>query len=124
MGNILIQLYTILQLIFLISLGLAALYIFFFAFAGLFYRQKAYPLNPLLKKIAVLIPGYKEDNVIVHVAEEALKQDYPHAHYDVVIIADSFQPETIRELEKLPLKVIGVKFDKSTKSKIGSSATS
>lgn len=117
MGNILIPIYTILQLIFLVSLGLAAMYIFFFASAGLFYRQKPYHPKPILRKIAVLIPGYKEDNVIVHVAEEALKQDYPQANYDVVIIADSFQPETILELKKLPLKVIEVKFDKSTKSK-------
>jgi len=113
----LMQLYIILQILFLILLGLATFYILFFAFTGLFYRQKAYPVDPVMKKIAVLIPGYKEDNVIVHVAEEALKQDYPASQYDVVIIADSFQPETICELQKLPLEVIEVSFEKSTKSK-------
>jgi cellulose synthase/poly-beta-1,6-N-acetylglucosamine synthase-like glycosyltransferase len=34
-----------------------------------------------------------------------------------VIIADSFQPETIEKLKMLPIVVIEVKFDKSTKSK-------
>jgi len=88
-----------------------------FAFAGLFYKQISYPASPTLRKIAVLIPGYKEDDVIIEVAKDALAQDYPQEKYDVVIIADSFQPETITQLQQLPIKVIEVKFDKSTKSK-------
>jgi cellulose synthase/poly-beta-1,6-N-acetylglucosamine synthase-like glycosyltransferase len=35
----------------------------------------------------------------------------------VVIIADSFQPETIEKLKKLPIKLIEVVFENSTKSK-------
>jgi cellulose synthase/poly-beta-1,6-N-acetylglucosamine synthase-like glycosyltransferase len=105
------------QIILLIPLILAVLYILIYSFAGLFYRQGSYPVNPKFKKIAVLIPGYKEDEVIIEVAQEALKQDYPHPYYDVVIIADSFQPETITMLQQLPIKVIEVKFEKSTKSK-------
>jgi cellulose synthase/poly-beta-1,6-N-acetylglucosamine synthase-like glycosyltransferase len=42
------------------------------------------------QKIAVLIPGYKEDGVIIEVAT-ALQQEYPSNLYDVVIIADSFK---------------------------------
>jgi cellulose synthase/poly-beta-1,6-N-acetylglucosamine synthase-like glycosyltransferase len=37
--------------------------------------------------------------------------------FDVVIIADSFQPETLAKLRTLPIKVIEVSFEKSTKSK-------
>jgi cellulose synthase/poly-beta-1,6-N-acetylglucosamine synthase-like glycosyltransferase len=51
------------------------------------------------------------------VAEKALIQNYPTEKFDVVIIADSFQPETIANLKKLPIKLIEVSFDKSTKSK-------
>jgi cellulose synthase/poly-beta-1,6-N-acetylglucosamine synthase-like glycosyltransferase len=69
------------------------------------------------RKIAVLIPGYKEDDVITDVALTALKQDYPADRFDVVIIADSFLPETIASLKNLPIRVIEVSFDKSTKSK-------
>lgn len=117
MNTSLQSIYFITQVIVLIVLLLPAIYIFVFALAGLFYRQPKYPLNPALRKIAVLIPGYKEDDVIVEVANDALAQDYPAEKYDVVIIADSFQPETIALLKKLPVKVIEVKFDKSTKSK-------
>jgi cellulose synthase/poly-beta-1,6-N-acetylglucosamine synthase-like glycosyltransferase len=109
--------YFILQVIAWIVLLLSTLYIFVFAFAGLFYRQRPYAKNPALRKIAVLIPGYKEDEVIIEVAKDALSQDYPADIYDVVIIADSFQEETLLKLRELPIKVIEVKFDKSTKSK-------
>ena len=48
-----------------IFLGFATLYILIFGIAGLFrYRQKNNPVS-LVRRIAVLIPGYKEDNVII-----------------------------------------------------------
>jgi len=109
--------FQVIQIIVFTVLFLSTLYIFVFAFAGLFYKQISYPASPTLRKIAVLIPGYKEDDVIIEVAKDALAQDYPQEKYDVVIIADSFQPETITQLQQLPIKVIEVKFDKSTKSK-------
>jgi cellulose synthase/poly-beta-1,6-N-acetylglucosamine synthase-like glycosyltransferase len=109
--------FNYLQVILLILLGLSTLYIFIFAFAGLFYRETPAKKPLKQRKMAVFIPGYKEDEVIVSVAQEALKQDYPAGSYDVIIIADSFQPETIAKLRQLPLKVIEVSFEKSTKSK-------
>lgn len=107
----------IIQIILLTLLGLATLYIFIFSIASLFYKQKTYSDNGNLKKMAVLVPGYKEDGVIVEVANLALQQDYPSDLYDVVIIADSFQKETLATLKTLPIKLIEVSFEKSTKSK-------
>jgi cellulose synthase/poly-beta-1,6-N-acetylglucosamine synthase-like glycosyltransferase len=109
--------YTLIQVLFIIILALPVFYIFIFSLAGLFYRQKHYPVSAGTRKIAVLIPGYKEDNVIVEVAKDALLQDYPKAYYDIVVIADSFSQSTLDELNKLPVRVIVVAFDKSTKSK-------
>jgi cellulose synthase/poly-beta-1,6-N-acetylglucosamine synthase-like glycosyltransferase len=112
-----ILLVNIIQSGLLIFLGLATIYIFVFALAGLFYRQPPYPENPPKNKIAVLIPGYMEDEVITEVAKDALRQDYPQDLFDVVIIADSFSPETLEHLRSLPIKLIEVSFEKSTKSK-------
>ena len=109
--------YYILQGFLFVFLFLPTLYIFVFATAGLLYKQPPYPKNPVRRKIAVLIPGFKEDDVILEVAHDALLQDYPATSYDIVIVADSFQPKTIELLRKLPIKVIEVKFEKSTKSK-------
>ena len=117
MDNYPILIFNALQIIVLIILGLSTLYIFVFSFGGLFYKQSPYPKPARHRKIAVFIPGYKEDEVIVQVAKAALLQNYPSGLYDVVIIADSFQPETIAKLRDLPIKVIEVVFEKSTKSK-------
>ena len=108
---------NIIEAVVFIYLAIAAVYFLFFSFIGVFpYRRKIFSA-PELRKMAVLIPGYKEDIVILEVAEASLKQSYPSSHFDVVIVADSFKPETISALKKLPLKLVEVVFDKSTKSK-------
>ncbi len=117
MSPVILFIVNALQILILALLCLSTLYVFVFSTAGLFYRQPAYPENFKSRKIAVLIPGYKEDDVIIEVAREALRQNYPAALCDVVIIADSFQPETLAKLRELPIMVIEVSFDKSTKSK-------
>ncbi len=114
--------YNIIQAIILVLLGLATLYIFIFSVAGLFYRQPAIANTRIFKKIAVLIPGYKEDDVIIEVARLALLQQYPKDCFDVVIIADSFQKETLVALKALRIKLVEVSFEKSTKSKALNSA--
>jgi cellulose synthase/poly-beta-1,6-N-acetylglucosamine synthase-like glycosyltransferase len=65
----------------------------------------------------ILIPGFKEDKVILEVAKGALNQDYPRELYEVIVIADSFLSETITQLKRLSIKVIEVSFDNSTKAK-------
>lgn len=109
--------FNLIQIVLLILLGLATLYIFVFSVAGLFYKQPTFKSKGDLKKIAVLIPGYKEDEVIIEVANSALLQDYPSNLYDVIVIADSFLEETLQDLKALPIKLIEVSFDISTKSK-------
>jgi cellulose synthase/poly-beta-1,6-N-acetylglucosamine synthase-like glycosyltransferase len=65
----------------------------------------------------VFIPSYKDDSVIVSVAEKALQQDYPQDLYRVIVIADSLLPETLLKLNQLPIEVEVVKFETSTKVK-------
>ncbi|MCB0486543.1 MAG: glycosyltransferase family 2 protein [Flavobacteriaceae bacterium] len=88
-----------------------------FAIAGLFYKLPSKIDSNEKKKFCVLIPCYKEDVVILDVAKKALEQSYPSEYYDVVIIADSLQPKTINALQQLPLKVVEVQFENSTKVK-------
>lgn len=108
---------SILEILFFIYLAFAALYIFIFAFASLF-RYKVENVNlKINRKFAVLIPGYKEDAVIIDVAKDAVNQNYPKEFYDIVIIADSFRKDTLDSLKELPIKLIEVSFEKSTKSK-------
>lgn len=112
-----IHILNLVQGLLLVTTGLATIYILVFAVAGLFYKQPPYPVAARFRKMAVLIPGYKEDEVIVEVARQALGQSYPANCFDVVIIADSFKPETLSRLREMPVKVIEVSFEKSTKAK-------
>ena len=100
-----------------IYFAIATIYILIFAIASRFSSKDKRLEASRKRRMAVFIPGYKEDSVIVDVAEKALHQTYGSNHYDVVVIADSFKPETISGLQKLPIKLIEVSFEKSTKSK-------
>ncbi|MDZ7740886.1 MAG: glycosyltransferase [Bacteroidota bacterium] len=107
----------IIQYILMIYLGLSTLYILLFGFAGLFPWKLKLREAAMQRKFAVMIPGYKEDEVILEVAEDATHQNYPGEKFDVIVIADSFKEETLEDLRKLPIKLIEVSFDKSTKAK-------
>lgn len=108
---------NILQIILLFYLGITTLYLVVFAVAGLFKTKPLINVNLVQHRIAVLVPGYREDNVIVEVAKMALEQSYSKDKYDIVIIADTFQPLTLQLLNELPIKVIEVQFETSTKAK-------
>jgi cellulose synthase/poly-beta-1,6-N-acetylglucosamine synthase-like glycosyltransferase len=90
-----------------------ALYYLVFAFASLFSIPKKKRKTSQLQKFAILIPAYKEDAVIVQAVKEAIKQTYPSALYDIVVIADSLSEKTLQHLEKLPIRIIRVYFTKN-----------
>jgi len=103
--------------IFFILILLSTVYILFFSIAGLFKYNVTTKPSLRKRRMAVFIPGYKEDNVIFNVAQNALKQDYPSENYDIIVIADSFAPQTLEKLRTLPIKVIEVTFEVSSKSR-------
>jgi cellulose synthase/poly-beta-1,6-N-acetylglucosamine synthase-like glycosyltransferase len=101
-----------------IYFALSVCYLFILAIAGkYFYKREKYEVITPEKKIAVFVPAYKEDGIIVSTAKSMLALEYPRDLYDVYILADSFQKETIEALKQLPVEVIEVKFEKSTKTK-------
>lgn len=107
----------VLELVLLSYFLYVVLYTATFSFAGRFYKSKKLPFDPPHYKFCVLIPSYKEDSVIVDTAKQALNQSYPSEFYDVVVIADSLYHGTISSLKELPIKVVEVEFENSTKVK-------
>ncbi|MBD2756230.1 glycosyltransferase [Spirosoma validum] len=105
-----------------------AVYSLIFSIAGLWTRKSvivnAQNVQLPFKRMAVLLPAYKEDAVIVDSAKRALMQAYPQQAYEVIVIADSLQPDTLRQLYELPIRVIEVSFDVSTKAKALNAALS
>ena len=106
-------------------------YLLLLSLAGRLFSRKRMdrlPADPQKRRIAVLVPAYKEDGIILSTARNLLQQVYPADRYRVYILADSFQPETVEALRSLPqpnasptnaslLEVLEVAFDKSTKTK-------
>jgi cellulose synthase/poly-beta-1,6-N-acetylglucosamine synthase-like glycosyltransferase len=99
---------------------LSVFYVFVLALWGrLFYHGKKWNADgsPPTKRIAILVPAYMEDNVITYTADNLLQLDYPKELYDIYIIADSFRPDTLQALRRLPLHVFEVSFSNSTKTR-------
>jgi len=100
-------------------LSLNVFYYLFFSIMG------HWPLRKKGKKhqafghasMAVLIPAYKEDAVIIQTVKQALLQHYPKDYHDIIVIADSLQPGTLAALKSYPVKVLEVAFEQSTKAK-------
>jgi cellulose synthase/poly-beta-1,6-N-acetylglucosamine synthase-like glycosyltransferase len=107
----------VLEIILLIYFAFVTGYAFILAVAGLFFRDPGLSPSVKTRRFAVLIPSYKEDAVIVSVAEQALQQNYPTTEFDVVVVADSLQEATLARLRALPLRLVIVQFDVSTKVK-------
>lgn len=108
---------TIIDWLFVLALLLPVLYLFLFAAFSMPRSKDVYPPARKQRRTVTLIPAYKADAVIVRTAQAALAQEYPAELHRVVVIADQLKPETLGELRKLPLTVIEVTFENSSKAK-------
>lgn len=108
---------NIIDWIFIIALLLPVLYLFVFAAFSMQRRREPYPPARKQRRFVTLIPAYKADAVVVRTAQAALAQEYPEGLHRVAVIADQLQPATLGELRKLPLTVIEVTFENSSKAK-------
>jgi len=95
----------------------AVIYFLIFAVAGLFkHRVKLIKTNKF-NRIAVLIPAYKEDNVIVDTTLAALKLNYPAEKFEVIVAADQLKTDTIQHLKTSSATVIELNLSQSSKAK-------
>ncbi|MEG1634400.1 MAG: glycosyltransferase family 2 protein [Rikenellaceae bacterium] len=107
----------ILDILLFVIIAVNILYLTFFSIASLLRFKERAPLTATPKRIAILIPAYKEDKVIRECVKSCLKQNYSPTDYDVVVISDRMSDTTNLALEKLPIKLIRVSFENSTKAK-------
>ena len=101
-----------------IYLVLNVIYNLTFSIASLWpIRATSFISKSTKNKIAVLIPAYKEDQVIIDSAIQAVAHNYPKDTFDVFVIADQLRASTIMKLEGIAVQLIVVKFKKSSKAK-------
>ena len=68
-------------LLLFIYLAISIAWLLVIAIAGKFGKLRTYSVNPVKKKIAVIIPSYKEDTIIVDTAMQAYAHDYPREKF-------------------------------------------
>ena len=110
-------LFTVINFLLITYLAWGAIYQFTFSVAGRFFKNAPLATPTSTRRIAVFIPSYQEDAVILQSAKAALQQNYPSNAYEVIVIADKLKSQTIAQLKAMPIKVVEVAFEKSTKSK-------
>lgn len=98
-------------------LGTSVLYLFVFALLSHIKRKDIYPAAGKLHRFVILYPAYKEDRVIENAISNFLEQDYPKSCYDVVVISDQMQDDTINRLKSMSVTLMEVHFQQSSKAK-------
>ena len=93
------------------------LYYLFFSLCSRLIKRTKFKTSDKIGSFAVLIPAYKEDQIIFDTAKRNLEQSYPSDKFRIIVIADSLQKETLDSLDKIDVTTVKVKFEKSSKAK-------
>ena len=103
-------------ILFVIIAG-TVLYLGVFAVAALFHSKPVIPKAKKFNRFVILIPAYKQDNVIEQTVLAALSQAYPQRMFDVTVISDHQEELTNMRLAQYPITLLIPNFEESTKAK-------
>ncbi|MBP5776329.1 MAG: glycosyltransferase [Prevotella sp.] len=109
-------LYIIDWLLFILTAG-TVLYLGVFAVSSLFRRRSDVPKAKKQNRIVVLIPAYRQDDVIEQAVISILSQAYPQRMFDVTVISDHQDEMTNMRLAQYPITLLTPNFAESTKAK-------
>jgi cellulose synthase/poly-beta-1,6-N-acetylglucosamine synthase-like glycosyltransferase len=85
--------------------------------ASFLYKDQSGGITEPQAKIAIIVPAYKEDSIILNTLQEHLTLNYPQDRFRVFLCADSFQPSTLEKIRNLPITLVEVSFEVSTVTK-------
>ncbi len=91
-------------------------YYLIFSFFSLWGGGKKYPVAKKKSRVVVLIPAYKEDRVIEGSVRSLMVQEYPENKMDILVISDKMTDETNEMLSKLPVKLLAITPETSSKA--------
>jgi len=107
----------ILFYILIVYLAINIIYLLVFSIAGKFRRMPDNRETGIKKRIAVCIPSYNEDAVIINTATSAAQHNYPKEYFDVFIAADHLSEKTINSLKQLNITVYPLFFERGSKAR-------
>lgn len=93
------------------------LYIGVFAIASLFRKNATILKARTNRRFIILIPSYKQDEVIEQTVLAILSQAYPQRMFDVTVISDHQSEMTNMRLAQYPVTLLTPNFEESTKAK-------
>ena len=100
-----------------VLVAMTVLYLGVFAVASLFNRNTVFTKAKTQNRFVILIPSYKQDDVIEHTVASILSQVYPMRMFDVVVISDHQSEMTNMKLAQYPITLLTPDFEESTKAK-------
>lgn len=103
-------------LLFIFTAG-TVLYIGVFAIASLFTKNATVVKAKTNRRFIILIPSYKQDEVIEQTVLAILSQAYPQRLFDVTVISDHQSEMTNMRLAQYPITLLTPNFEESTKAK-------
>lgn len=104
---------TFLQIYFTYSVAYSAT----FSVASLFHRSRLQAPIKKRHRIAILVPVYRDDAVILQSVNYVQHQRYPADCYRVFVVADTLRADTIKQLKAMNAEVVEVAFKERTKAK-------
>ncbi|MDP3436670.1 MAG: glycosyltransferase, partial [Bacteroidales bacterium] len=99
-----------------VLMAISVTYLALFAFFSLWGLKKKYPASTKMFNFLILIPAYKEDKVIMESVNSILNQEYPKDKFDLIVISDKMEEDTNRTLSALPLTLLELNAQNSTKA--------
>ena len=109
-------LYIIDWFLFIIVAG-TVLYLGIFAVAALFSRKSVLTKSKTQSRFVILIPAYRQDDVVEQAVVSILGQAYPQRMFDVVVISDHQSEITNMRLAQYPITLLTPDFAESSKAK-------
>ena len=111
-----IVIYIIDWFLFTLTAG-TVLYLGIFAIASIFSRSSDIAKAKINRRFIILIPSYRQDEVIEQTVLSVLSQAYPQRLFDVTVISDHQSEMTNMRLAQYPITLLTPDFEESTKAK-------
>lgn len=111
-----ILLYIIDWFLFIICAG-TVIYIGVFSIFSLFNKTNVINRAKLQRRFIILIPSFKQDEVIEQTVLSILSQSYPQRMFDVAVISDHQREITNMRLAQYPITLLTPDFEESSKAK-------
>lgn len=107
----------VLEILLISYLGFNVLYIVVYAVAGSFHKAEKFPLANKLAKTLIIMPAYKDDEVIINAAIKNRDQEYLRENLDVLVVGDHLKDETYKSLEMNGIEFVKLNLETSTKAR-------